>query len=71
MLSLPASAYLDPGTGSFILQAIIAGLMATLFTIKLYWYRLKSFVLRLAGKNVDSDEHKDQEQRPFEEPEKD
>lgn len=38
-----AYAYLDPGTGSMILQALIAGLMGALVTIKIYWARIKSF----------------------------
>jgi hypothetical protein len=37
-----AFAYLDPGTGSFILQAAIAGVMGAVFTIKLYWSRIKA-----------------------------
>lgn len=49
-----AFAYLDPGAGSFILQMLIAGIMGALFTIKLYWYRLKAFIARLFGKQVDS-----------------
>ena len=37
-----ASAYLDPGTGSMILQGLIAGIAVAGFTIKTYWYKLKS-----------------------------
>ena len=36
-------AYLDPGTGSYFLQMLIAGLMAGLFTLKIYWKKVKSF----------------------------
>lgn len=42
-LSLPAAAYLDPGTGSMILQGIIAALAVAGFTIKSYWYRIRAF----------------------------
>ncbi len=35
-------AYLDPGTGSIILQAVIAGFMGALFAIKLFWAKLKN-----------------------------
>ncbi|MDT8398536.1 MAG: hypothetical protein RQ899_07975 [Pseudomonadales bacterium] len=38
----PAYAYLDPGTGSMILQGVIAGLAVASLTIRTYWYRLKS-----------------------------
>jgi len=39
-----AFAYLDPGTGSIILQAIIAAVASSLFVVKMYWYRLESFL---------------------------
>ncbi len=35
-----ANAYLNPGTGSMILQALIAGLAVVAVTIKLYWFKL-------------------------------
>jgi hypothetical protein len=38
-----ANAYLNPGTGSMILQAIIAGLAVLTVTIKIYWYKLVAF----------------------------
>ena len=38
-----AQAYLDPGTGSYILQLILAGLFGTLFTVKIFWKRIKTF----------------------------
>ena len=33
-----AYAYLDPGTGSILLQAIIATVASSLFVIKMYWF---------------------------------
>jgi hypothetical protein len=41
-LSTPAWAYLDPGTGSMILQGLIAGIAVAGLTIKTYWYKLRS-----------------------------
>lgn len=38
-----AFAYLDPGTGSIILQAVIAAIAGSLFAIKTYWSRIRSF----------------------------
>jgi hypothetical protein len=35
--------YLDPGSGSFILQILIAALVGSLFLIKVYWNKLKAF----------------------------
>ena len=33
-------AYLDPGTGSMLLQVILGGVAAVGVIIKLYWYKL-------------------------------
>lgn len=35
----PAYAYLDPGTGSMILQGVLAAVLGSLFFIKSYWHR--------------------------------
>ena len=37
-------AYLDPGSGSVILQAIVGGTAAVAVTFKLWWRRLLSFL---------------------------
>ena len=36
-----AYAYLDPGTGSIIIQAIIGALVGVGITLKLYWAKIK------------------------------
>jgi hypothetical protein len=38
----PAWAYLDPGTGSILLQGIIAAIATVSVSISLYWRRVKS-----------------------------
>jgi hypothetical protein len=38
-------AYLDPGTGSLVLQITVASLLGGLFAFKTFWRRLKSKVL--------------------------
>ncbi len=40
--ALPAEAYLDPGTGSIVLQAVIAAIAAAAVALRLYWTRLKA-----------------------------
>lgn len=40
-------AYLDPGTGSFLLQLLLATFLGGLFMIKTFWKRIKNFFLRL------------------------
>ena len=37
-----AYAYLDPGTGSMILQGLIGGIAGGMFAIRIYWGKLKS-----------------------------
>jgi hypothetical protein len=45
LLMLPGSAYayLDPGTGTLIVQSIIGAVAAALVAMKVYWYQIKSF----------------------------
>jgi hypothetical protein len=38
-----ALAYLDPGTGSAVIQMVIAGVMGALFVVKMYWRKLVAF----------------------------
>ena len=40
----PAHAYVDAGSGSYMLQMGIAGILGIVFSIKLSWQRLKAFV---------------------------
>ena len=49
-----AHAYLDPGTGSFVLQALIAGLLGAGFAVKTFWRSIKAFFSRIFGKGKDS-----------------
>lgn len=37
-----AVAYLDPGTGSMLLQVILGGVAAVAVAIKLYWHKLRA-----------------------------
>lgn len=41
--------YLDPGSGSYLVQMIIAAVLAGLFFFKNLWWKIKSFFTR--GKN--------------------
>jgi len=45
-------AYLDPGTGSFLLQMLIGGLLAGMFTMKQYWTQIKLSFMRGDNKNA-------------------
>jgi hypothetical protein len=49
-------AYLDPGSGSYLLQLLIAAALGGLLLLRLYWAKVKSFVRRLfTGKDEDLD----------------
>lgn len=54
--SSPAWAYLDPGTGSMILQLLIASIAGALVVIKMYWYKLKKFFSREKSPVKDKDD---------------
>jgi hypothetical protein len=41
-LSQRADAYLDPGTGSYVLQLSVAGLFGAIFSAKSLWLKLRA-----------------------------
>jgi hypothetical protein len=42
-----AYSYIDPGTGSYVIQIVIAAFVALTFMVKIYWLKIKGFVDRL------------------------
>jgi hypothetical protein len=52
MSTQEAHAYLDPGTGSMLLQGLIAGLAATSVVIGRYWYKVKSYFVRTSDRTA-------------------
>ena len=59
-----AYAYLDPGTGSAIIQGLIAALAAIGLALKVYWHRVLGFLGLRRPSNTDesssdSDQSKD------------
>lgn len=51
--------YLDPGSGSYLLQLLIAGALGALFALRLYWSRVKGYFARIFGKSEDDEEQAD------------
>ncbi len=41
LLMTDVHAYLDPGTGSMLLQVILGGIAAVGVALKLYWHKLR------------------------------
>lgn len=54
-LSPDAHGYIDPSTGSYILQILLAGLLGALFTLKIFWRNFKGFFGRLFAKSGKED----------------
>ncbi|TPJ08347.1 hypothetical protein FJ428_07915 [Mesorhizobium sp. B2-8-1] len=50
-LAVPAYAYLDPGTGSMLLQGLIAGIATATTILTVYYQRLKTFIFNLLARN--------------------
>lgn len=53
-----AHAYVDPGTGSMVLQGVIAGILGVGLTLKLYWRRIRT---RLTGNRPNDKPGRDDE----------
>ncbi len=51
--ALPAHAYLDPGSGSMILQVIAGGVAGAVVAFKMFWHRIYAF---FAGTKTQHDE---------------
>jgi hypothetical protein len=46
-----AYGYIDPGSGSVVIQMIIGALVGIGITMKLYWYKFKEKIMRSNKKN--------------------
>lgn len=64
---LIARAYIDPGTGSFIVQFVIAFVVVGAFQVKIFWKKIGSFFRYFLSKYkngkakpIQSNEHKQQ-----------
>jgi len=49
-------AYLDPGSGSFLIQLLLAGIVGAGFIIKVYWKKIKGLFTRSTPKKEDDTE---------------
>jgi len=54
-LASPAYAYLDPGTGSMLLQVILGGIAAVGVALKLFWHKIR-VAIGLGSKSGAEDE---------------
>lgn len=49
-------AYIDPGTGSLIIQILIASAVGAAFLIKIFWGKVKAFLNNLFSKTKNGDD---------------
>ena len=54
-----ALAYLDPGSGSYLFQLAAAALLASMFTTRMYWYKVKDWFKSLGAPKVEASKEKD------------
>ncbi len=54
VLETPVQAYLDPGSGSMLLQVLLGGVAAIGVVAKLYWHRVTSIFRRGTSAKDDS-----------------
>jgi uncharacterized membrane protein len=58
-IAVPSYGYIDPGTGSLVIQSIIGAIAAIGVTLKLYWHKLKlMFSKRQSASDSDVNEDK-------------
>lgn len=47
-----AFAYIDPGTGSYLFQMLMAGLLGSAFAIKMAWRNVKAYLSQMFSSNA-------------------
>lgn len=58
LLSSPFSrgdAYLDPGSGSYLLQLLLAGLLGSLVVIRASWDKIKGFFSKRSNEEAETE----------------
>lgn len=59
LISSPSYAYLDPGTGSIILQGLLAGIAVAIGVVRGYWQQFRMFLTNLRSKSDDNKNDRD------------
>jgi hypothetical protein len=53
--AIKGQAYLDPGSGSFILQLLVASLVGIGFALRSYWGKITGFFRKNKGEDASED----------------
>ncbi|GJL64986.1 hypothetical protein [Candidatus Nitrospira salsa] len=56
IMSSHAFAYIDPGTGSYLFQMLMAGLLGSMFALKMMWRNIRVYFSRFFAQS-DSQKH--------------
>jgi hypothetical protein len=56
ILPVKAHAYLDPSTGSYLLQIAAAAFFGATYVIATWWRQIKLFIVRILGKDKKTSE---------------
>jgi hypothetical protein len=51
--------YVDPGSGSYLVQVIIAGVLGALFYFKTIWWKIKAFFGRHKNDDISGNDNKE------------
>ncbi len=54
--TLPAMAYIDPGSGSAIMSAIVGAFVAISLAVKTYWFKIKALFSKEKSNKNDSED---------------
>jgi hypothetical protein len=52
LLKSRAYAYIDPGSGSYLFQIMLASLIGAVFAVKTYWIKIKEFLRKFFHKDA-------------------
>lgn len=61
LVSTFAWVYLDPGSGSFILQILLAALLGGAYAVKVYWKKIKGLFTRSSSREGENETEANQE----------
>lgn len=57
-------AYLDPGSGSYLIQLLIAAVLGSAFVIKAFWRQIKNFFIVLFGGKKPEKQEEPKDEQP-------
>lgn len=52
IFATPSHAYLDPGTGSILLQSLLASIAVALGVLRFHWHSFKAFLANIVGSSA-------------------